>query len=106
MAAQAFQAISSIDDFDRRLPWPLSSILRAYKVETELRLKTDRLNYFLRQLLSFFAISAAQFDMEQSGFEESIWRSPKREKEIDGSIDSYVRTWGRGKPYLGHFKSF
>ena len=52
-AANAFGAIGSLEDFHRRLPWPLSSILKAYIVETELRLKTDRLNHFFEAATVF-----------------------------------------------------
>lgn len=35
-----------LNDLCERLPWPLSSILKAYVVEKDVRLKADRLNYF------------------------------------------------------------
>ncbi len=51
----SYSALENVEQFPHRLPWPLSSILRAAFVENNVRLKADRLNYFFEATAEFLA---------------------------------------------------
>ena len=106
MAAQAFQSIASVDDFDRRLPWPLSSILRAYKVESELRLKTDRLNYFFEAATVFLPSVLLSLIWSNEDLKSRFGDLQNAKKKLDGSSRFLRSDMGAWQTLFGTLQRF
>ncbi len=106
MAAQAFQAVASTKDFDRRLPWPLSSILRAYNVETALRMKMDRLNYFFEAATVFFPSVLLSLVWSNEDLKNRFGDLQTSKKKADGSSRFLRSDMGAWQTLFGTLQKF
>ena len=106
MAAQAFQAVASTRDFDRRLPWPLSSILRAYNVETALRMKMDRLNYFFEAATVFFPSVLLSLVWSNEDLKNRFGGLQTTKKKADGSSRFLRSDMGAWQTLFGTLQKF
>jgi hypothetical protein len=87
---KAYASVNTIDTFHNLLPWPLSSILRAYNVETETRLKADRLNHFFEAASVFLPtlLLSLIWHNEDLKLRFGSWHSDKRTSENQNRFEA------------------
>ena len=103
---EAYDSVGSIGDFHDRLPWPLSSILRAYNVENDTRLKVDRLNYFFEATSVFIPtlLLSLIWHNDDLKLRFGSWHSDKRTSVNQNRFES--PTMGAWNNLLGNLQRF